>query len=280
MKTNIYICPVCGGKLTDEARRAVCPAGHVFDRAKEGYINLLLRESGGVHGDNRQMLLSRKRFLESGYYDRLCEGICAAVTAHMPRGGVLLDEGAGEGFYTARMEQALSAAGCDAFVFGFDISKDAVKLAAKRSPRLHMAVAGMYHMPVADASVDVAVNLFAPLAAEETHRVLRTGGVFILAVPEREHLFSLKEVLYDTPYKNKVQDSTLDGFSLLSTEQICYDTTVQGRQALEDLLRMTPYGYRTPMAGYRRLAAYESLTVTVHVRIFIYKKEEKTTPAS
>ncbi len=274
METNIYTCPVCGGKLVDETKRAVCPSGHVFDRAKEGYVNLLLRERGGTHGDNRDMILSRKRFLESGYYDGLCDRVCAAITAHMPHGGVLLDEGAGEGFYTARMEQALSAAGCDAAIFGFDISKDAVKLAAKRSRKLHMAVAGIYHMPVADACVDVAVNLFAPLAVEETHRVLRRGGVFILAVPEREHLFSLKEILYDTPYKNTVQDSTLDGFTLLSEEEIRYDTMVESRQALADLLRMTPYGYRTPAAGRERLAKAERLLIPVHVRIFIYRKEE------
>lgn len=272
MKTTIYICPVCGQELTEDATRAVCPRGHAFDRAKEGYFNLLLSERGGVHGDNRDMILSRKRFLERGYYDGISARVCEHVVAHMPQGGVLLDEGAGEGFYTARMADALETVGREAQLFAFDISKDAVKLASRRSKMLRTAVAGIYHMPVATESVDVAVNLFAPLAAEETHRVLRAGGIFLLAVPEREHLFSLKEVLYDTPYKNTVADEALAGFSLLSTEQIRYEVTVDGQEALIDLLRMTPYGYRTPRAGWERLMSYERLRIPVHIRLFIYKK--------
>ncbi len=277
MKPTIYTCPVCGQRLTEEARRAVCPRGHSFDRAKEGYFHLLPSSRGGVHGDNREMILSRKHFLESGYYDGICERVCEQVMRHMPPGGVLLDEGAGEGYYTIHMAQALDADGRDASVFAFDISKEAVRLAARRSPMLRMAVAGVYHIPVAPGSVDVAVNMFAPLSAEQTWQVLREGGVFLLVVPEREHLFSFKEVLYDTPYKNTVSDSALDGFALLSTEEVLYDICVQGAH-LPELLRMTPYGYRTPRAGWERLMTLRELRTTVHVRLYVYQKTSPLEP--
>lgn len=273
MKASMYICPVCGQGLTEESRRAVCPSNHTFDRASEGYINLLLPSRGGTHGDNRAMVQARRRFLERGYYDTLANRVCAHVAAHLPTGGVLLDMGAGECFYTDRMERTLRDVGKDAELYAFDISKDAVRYAAKRNRALHLFVAGAYHMPVRTGAVDVAVNMFAPLATEETHRVLRDGGIFILVIPEREHLFGLKVALYDTPYKNTAADAALPGFTLLSSEEVRYPMTVDGREAIADLLYMTPYGYRSPAVGIERLLACTSLETDAHFRIFVYQRD-------
>jgi len=272
MNTSLYNCPVCGQALTEEARGATCPSRHTFDRASEGYINLLLPQRGGTHGDNRAMVQARRRFLDRGYYDALADRVCAHVLTHLPKGGVLLDMGAGECFYTDRMERAQRAAGRGATLYAFDISKDAVRYAAKRNRALRLFVAGAYHLPVRTEAVDVAVNMFAPLATEETHRVLKDGGVFVLVIPEREHLFGLKAVLYDTPYKNTVEDAALPGFTLLSDEEVRYGVTVDGREAISDLLHMTPYGYRSPAAGVERLLSLPSVETDVHFRIFVYKK--------
>lgn len=37
-----FACPVCGGPLSRNGGSFACPKGHSFDRAKSGYINLLL----------------------------------------------------------------------------------------------------------------------------------------------------------------------------------------------------------------------------------------------
>lgn len=41
MKEQVLVCPVCGGALLRTERQYTCPAGHSFDVAKEGYVNLL-----------------------------------------------------------------------------------------------------------------------------------------------------------------------------------------------------------------------------------------------
>ena len=67
------VCPVCGEELLSEKSRRYCAAGHSFDRAKEGYTNLLLsnKSKQSVHGDNREMVVARDRFLSSGAYSPL-----------------------------------------------------------------------------------------------------------------------------------------------------------------------------------------------------------------
>ena len=37
----LFCCPLCGGTLAEGPRTLRCPAGHCFDRSKEGYVHLL-----------------------------------------------------------------------------------------------------------------------------------------------------------------------------------------------------------------------------------------------
>ena len=50
---SIFCCPSCQKPLCREERRLVCPAGHSFDVARSGYVNLLLSQRTGRkhHGD-------------------------------------------------------------------------------------------------------------------------------------------------------------------------------------------------------------------------------------
>ena len=75
---KVLICPVCGAPLARQGGSYVCPGRHTFDRARQGYTNLLLRPAG-QHGDNREMILARRAFLESGAYAPLKDAICAAA---------------------------------------------------------------------------------------------------------------------------------------------------------------------------------------------------------
>ena len=63
---SVFCCPVCGAALTREVRTLRCPAGHSYDLAKEGYVNLLpanYRHSASP-GDDREMVAARTRFLD------------------------------------------------------------------------------------------------------------------------------------------------------------------------------------------------------------------------
>ena len=268
-----FICPKCKGALTVTGGGvAKCPLGHAYDRAKEGYYNLLLTQTGGDHGDNAEMVSARRAFLDTGAYLPLAERVAERVIEHTADGGTVLDAGCGEGYYTHIINENARNVNKTLHILGFDISREAVRRTAKRDRELSLAVASSYDIPLARESVDTVVNVFSPQAAEETARVLRRGGVFIMAIPAERHLFGLKSVLYDKPYLNAPEADELHGFELVSKERIAYEITLDTQEKIHALFMMTPYAYRSPREGRDRLLALSSLTTEVEFYLFTYKK--------
>ena len=83
---SLFICPICALALTREANRYTCPAGHSFDLAREGYVNLLPpnRQHSKAPGDDKEMTAARTRFLEGGWYSPLRDALCSLVEQHAP----------------------------------------------------------------------------------------------------------------------------------------------------------------------------------------------------
>jgi 23S rRNA (guanine745-N1)-methyltransferase len=158
-------------------------------------------------------------------------------------------------------------------VSAFDISKEAVKLAAKRNKNISLAVASAYRMPTAEASFDMALNMFSPLATDEIKRTLKDGGIFIMAIPGENHLFGLKSKTYETPYKNQVQDTQIEGFSLIETVKISYEISLDTKKKIKSLFMMTPYAYRTRAEDRERVLSLDTLTTEVEFIIFVYRKD-------
>lgn len=267
-----FVCPKCAEELNIDGKRCFCSAGHSYDLARGGYYNLLLGNGGGVHGDNKEMVLARRAFLSGGFYEPLAKMIAHLVLEYTSSGGCVLDAGAGEGYYTDIIERAFMMRDGRSDISAFDISKDAVREIGKKNPRISLAVAGSYHMPIADLEFDTVVNTFSPLALEETRRVLKDGGIFIMAIPGQMHLFELKSVIYDTPYKNVVEDSALSGFELLEDRPLTYDIYLGNTDAVRNLFMMTPYAYRTKPSDRAKVDNLKSLKCTADFRIFVYKK--------
>ncbi|WP_341465488.1 putative RNA methyltransferase [Ruthenibacterium lactatiformans] len=133
---ELFRCPVCGAPLTRGARVLVCPKRHSFDLAAEGYAHLLpaAQMHAKIPGDSREMVAARRRFLDTGGYACFSDGLNALVCSllmELPAPS-LVDAGCGEGYYTARLVQALRASGKTPSAAAFDISKFAVKAAARR----------------------------------------------------------------------------------------------------------------------------------------------------
>jgi hypothetical protein len=63
-------CPICSEPLTAVDNGVVCPAGHRFDRARQGYLNLLpvQHKNSRDPGDNQAMVEARRDFLNAGHY--------------------------------------------------------------------------------------------------------------------------------------------------------------------------------------------------------------------
>ena len=267
-----FICPKCSLALSVSDGGALkCAHSHSFDRSREGYYNLLLSNTS-AHGDNAEMVAARRRFLATGAYMPLARRLSEAVAQTPQDAPCVLDIGCGEGYYTNVIENELALRKSSATVYGFDISKDAVRQAAKKNKRLSLAVASAYHMPFADGEFDVAVNVFSPLAIEETQRVIRTGGRFLVAIPGENHLFGLKSLLYETPYKNEVSDTALAGFKLIREEKIAYELSLSSREEISALFMMTPYAYRTKREACEKILALDSLKTEIEFVLLEYER--------
>ncbi|WP_231759892.1 23S rRNA (guanine(745)-N(1))-methyltransferase [Microbulbifer elongatus] len=255
----IWQCPHCREPLHLEQRSWRCGNGHSFDQAKEGYVNLLpvQQKRSREPGDSAEMLNARRRFLEAGHYRPLAEAIGAQLSSLASDDGaqVLMDLGCGEGYYT----RALESGGWPASsLYGIDIAKAGVRLAAKKQPQAHFAVASSFHLPVAEASVDAVLRVFAPGPATELCRVLKPGGVLLDVSPGPDHLWSLKSRLYEKPQQHSVP-AAITGFTLQNEMRCEFPLRIDGAEAVKDFLTMTPFAWKGNNAARLQLEAETSL---------------------
>ena len=273
---SLFLCPLCGKALTDEGRGLRCDGGHCFDRAKEGYVHLLPvgQKNSKAPGDDKGMVAARRAFLDKDFYAPLRRGLQELALQLTGREPVILDAGCGEGYYTAGIRQTLLDAGKSPRMAGIDISKFSVQKAAKRYSGIEFAVGSVYRLPVPDASMDLLINVFSPLAIEEFHRVLKPGGYFIYVVPAAMHLWEMKEVLYDKPYPNEEKETSYPGFVYDRIVPVEFTLHLPGQENIQALFDMTPYAWKTPRTGKDRLAALSELDCRAAFHIHVYKKAE------
>lgn len=263
------LCPICGNTLTRQDRRYVCEKNHSFDIARQGHVNLLpVQNKRSLNpGDTAQQVISRREFLDGGYYAPIRDALCNLAKDHGCRGPIL-DVGCGEGYYSAELARILNAD-----LLGLDISKEAVRYAAGRYKNAAWICASAARLPVKDESVGLLTSLFAITIAEEFHRVLGADGAYIQVLAAEDHLLGLKNIIYpELHHKEKFTTPELPGFRLAESRNLQFTFTVEGRQ-VQNLLSMTPHVYRIGKEGADRLRRTESLTDTASVVLNLYCKE-------
>jgi 23S rRNA (guanine745-N1)-methyltransferase len=270
---SLFLCPICHSPLTCDERRYFCPAGHSYDVAASGYTYLLPanRKNSRAPGDDRGMAAARNRFLSGGYYAPLAAELSALCLTHTPAAPVIIDSGCGEGYYTAAVSAALSAAGREPRVAGIDISKECLRRAAKRGGAEY-AVASAYALPFADGCADALINCFSPLAENEFRRVLKPGGVFLYVVPGARHLWELKSAIYDEPYENDEHSSAYDGFEYLEVRPVRATAHLPNQAVIHDLFEMTPYFWKTPAVGRERAEKLQELDITIEFNVHVMRR--------
>lgn len=259
------LCPLCACPLEVQGNAYKCENRHSFDIARQGYVNLLpVQQKHSLHpGDTREQVLARRSFLESGFYAPIADALC---TLAKDCAGPILDVGCGEGYYSARLAQALNAE-----LTGLDISKEAVRCAAAKYKNAQWLCATAAKLPVEDHSVGLLTSLFALTIPEEFHRVLRPDGAFIQVLAAADHLLGLKQIIYpQLTEKPKESTPELPGFRLEQSLPVRFSFTVEGQQVM-DLLSMTPHVYRISKEGAARLAATERLTDTASCVLNLYR---------
>ena len=262
------ICPICEKDLSRQDKSLVCPVGHRFDIARQGYVNLLTvqRRHSAHPGDTREQVLSRREFLEGGFYAPISDALNDAARRHGAEEPIL-DVGCGEGYYSARLAKALGAE-----LTGLDVSKEAVRCAAAKYKDYQWLCATAARIPVETGAAGVVTSLFAITLPEEFHRVLRENGLFFQVLAAQDHLLGLKKIIYDELiFREKDTVPELPGFALVESVPIRFSFTVEGAQ-VQNLFAMTPHLFRVSKAGAQRLRETERLTDTASCVLNIFRR--------
>lgn len=282
-----FVCPMDGRPLVKEKNTLRCAKGHTFDVAREGYCNLLLVQQKATldPGDSKTMVEARRRFLEGGHYaaiaEHLFKEICELAKNHRSNRGPLgiVDAGCGEGYY---LHQLSKLAGERNFpvslaLAGYDISKWALKAAAKRSSEIAWAVAGNRQLPFAKGSVDLILSMFGFPVWESFRAVQLEGGRVILVDPGPGHLIELRKIIYPEVKLNEspllLAAAARAGYKLERQNQLKFSVNLENNSSIQDLLAMTPHSFRVTKEAREKLASLKRLTVSADVVFRVLRVE-------
>ncbi len=271
---SLYACPVCENLLEKVEQSYRCVSGHSFDCHKKGYVNLLLAQHKNTKapGDNADMVKGRHEFLRAGYYQAFAQAIVNFIRepcSHQER-LTLLDAGCGEGYYSEYVQQHM----VNAEVYGVDISKPAIASAA-RCKTVHWSVASSHRLPFVGASFDFIMSVFSPVDEAAFLRVLKPGGFVLYAGPGREHLASLRAIVYDQVNEyltEKHQDYFGQSFQLIKERSLQVPLQLDSQAAISQLLAMTPHAHRLSAKGRERLADTHALKDVGDFKLYLYQK--------
>ncbi|HSH45830.1 MAG TPA: hypothetical protein VK966_08240 [Longimicrobiales bacterium] len=285
-------CPVCRDPLETEARSLRCAARHSYDVTREGYVDLLPTGHGRSKrtGDAMEMVRARERFLYRGHFRPLADGLVRAARAHQPRrrrtdsGTVVLEAGCGPGYYLGQVARRMDGfaggrgRGSGGIALGTDVSPDALRVAARAHPAIAFFRNDIHHrLCVADACVDLLLNVFAPRSPPEFARVTRPGGTLLAVVTTPGHLHELRDsltLLGIRPEKRRVVENQLAGsgyFVLDGVERLERRLDLEGEDVL-DLLKMTPNYWRTEDEARQEAAAAGARPVTLAVEVLRFTR--------
>ncbi|MEV4488957.1 putative RNA methyltransferase [Micromonospora coxensis] len=277
-------CPVCAEPLAEAAagtaRALRCPRRHSFDVARQGYVNLLAGRAPHA-GDTAEMVAARADFLAAGHYDLISSALAAAATDAVERVRaarpeaypLVVDAGAGTGRYLAAVLAALG----DAVGLALDVSKPALRRAARAHPRAAAALADTWQrLPLADADAAVVLNVFAPRNGAEFHRILAPEGALLTVTPATDHLAELVGALgllrVDPDKADRVAESLGGHFAEATAAEHRRELALTGAE-VATLVGMGPSAWHTDPAGLaaRITALPEPVRVTVAVRLAVWR---------
>ncbi|MBT0587643.1 methyltransferase domain-containing protein [Alteromonas sp. SM 2104] len=268
----MWQCPACRTPLHLSQRQWRCENGHCYDVAKQGYVNLLLAQqrNSKAPGDNNDMIMARRAFLQAGYYQPLADTLSELLINLAPKPLRLFDAGCGEGYYLGEIAKRLDRESIEYSLQGIDISKPAVQKAAKHHKVGAFAVASCFNIPLPASSQQGVVQVFAPSSPAEIRRILTDDGVWLVAEPGERHLYALKASVYDQPELHTQTDAAPEGFEQIAHRQVAFDFTLATAEQRENLLMMTPFYWQISETKKQRLLKTLSL-VGADFSVRVYK---------
>jgi 23S rRNA (guanine745-N1)-methyltransferase len=273
---DLLRCPVCDDPFGEAGGSLRCAAGHSFDIARQGYVNLVPGRA-----DTPEMVEARDAFLHAGHFRALSAALAeeahsaAAAGAGSTGAGAVIDLGAGTGHHLAAVLDALP----DARGIAVDASPAALRRAARSHERAAAIGADAWKpLPLRDGSATIVLSVFAPRNAEEIARVLappgsgRAGGTLIAVTPTTRHLHELVGPvgLLTVPDDKKDRlDAQLSSHFELASRRTIEHAMFLNRDECAELVRMGPSAWHVDERSVEeRLAALpDPLTVTASMTL-------------
>jgi SAM-dependent methyltransferase len=279
---RFLVCPVCGAAMAAAGAALRCAAGHAFDLAREGYANLLVtrRRRSRMKGDTAAMVAARAGFLARGHYARLADELGGLVARHLrtrdrPEPGCVVDVGCGTGYHLGRLRARLLAdAVAPPCLFGTDVSKHAVRRAARAVPEASFLVADTRTgIPLVTGSAVAVLDVFAPREGAELARLLAPDGLLVVVTPGPAHLAELADrvgLLGIQPEKQRaVADGLAPWFRRRRVRRLRYALELTGPEAAE-LARMGPSAWHLAPAALADAERLDRLEVTADFELATY----------
>jgi 23S rRNA (guanine745-N1)-methyltransferase len=272
---DLLRCPHCGGDLELDGGAARCAAGHSFDVARQGYLNLLPGDARTGSADTAAMVRARAEFLAAGHYAPIAAAVAeSAAAAAGAATGHAIDLGAGTGYYLAAVLDRLP----EVRGLALDISKHALRVAARAHPRIGAVGCDAWAgLPVRADAAGLAINVFAPRDPAELGRVLSPGGALVAVTPNREHLGELVSAVGMLTVQERKRErlaGKLGGLFEPVGEIVVERSLVLDHAALAALVAMGPSArHQSEQEIERKVAALaDPLSVTLSVTVATYRR--------
>ena len=232
---SVFACPHCGLSFRETTSGVQCPNNHSFDRAREGYLNLLVAgriSAGTVSGDTPESLAARRRFLSTGAYNPIAQAVADTIGEV---DGSVLDIGCGEGSYLSHIRSPHR--------YGLDIAKRGVQMACKLLPDAQFVVGTAFRLPVLDESCDAVFSIFAPHSLEEFQRALAPCGQWVTVTPGAHHLHQMRPKRDDNILERERRRDDPPTHAT-NARRLQFDLDLTDESA-HDLFSMTPLVWQT-----------------------------------
>lgn len=284
-KFHHLACPLDGLALVQYDNILKCAQGHSYDIAREAYVNLLpaQQKKSRDPGDSKAMIAARTRYLNAGFYQAIADRLDELTLSYLNYGQDLrhcLDAGCGDGYYLDHLHaRILQTQGLQALTLtGLDISKWAIKAAAKRNRQITWIVGNSQTAPLKDQSVDILWSVFGFRHLTGFRKVMNSTAKLIMVDAGPDHLLELRKIIYpeirqkhsETSATRQDAEFRQAGFRRIDQQCLSYQIPALSGQPLADLLLMTPHLYRASHAGKQAIHDIDQLSLTMDIRYSVF----------